>query len=98
MSGLDRTSREYLLDSIARAMMQRPVPNVFGLVSDALPESFEHLQAVVEEKRNDACGLQSEIDGFMGMLALLPDRDDVVKRMPATGEEIALLVIEEAKK
>jgi hypothetical protein len=56
---------------------------VFGVEADfPPPETFDELLVVVESARNPECGVSEEVDSMVELIGVMPDRDEIVSRLP----------------
>lgn len=78
----DRNDPSYF-ERMLTAHFARSQSSVIGVsVGFPPPESFEELMTVVANARNPDCGISEEVDGMVELISVLPDRDEVVRRLP----------------
>jgi hypothetical protein len=86
-SGEDRTSPEYL-DGLLEAHFAQTESSVFGVHAGIRPpESFADLQKIADITRNSDCEISEEVDAMVEIIAAMPDRDEIVRRLPYDPED-----------
>ncbi len=74
-----RSSEPYIEIAIDKAM--ETVDSILGVRAEWAPNTFEELQAIADQSRNE-CSESEEVDKFVTVLSSLPNRDELTRQLP----------------